>query len=395
MASAPAESPPPLIFFADDWGRHPSSSQHLTRHLLGKYEVHWINTIGTRTPAFNWSTLSRGWEKLRQWSRPPVADEGLPPHLHVMNPRMWPWFSRQRDRSFNRYLLTKQLQERVASFSRPPIVVAAVPIAAVLLDQIPVDRWVYYCVDDFSTWLGLDGRALRELEEELVSRADAIVAVSDALVEKMQGLGRESHLLTHGVELAHWEAVEQAAPLSGLAELPRPLVGFWGLVDRKIDLAFVERLAESMQEGSILMVGPRQDPDPALLRHPRLHWRDAVDYQELPRVAAAVDVLVMPYADIPANRASQPLKLKEYLATGRPVVVRDLPANCAWEDCLDLAHDAEEFARRVLQRLESGLPAEQKVARERLRDEDWAAKAEQFEHMALAPPVPTNSSTSY
>ena len=73
-------------------------------------------------------------------------------------------------------------------------------------------------------------------------------------------------------------------------------------------------------------------------------------FEELPRLAREAGVLVMPYADLPVTRAMQPLKLKEYLATGRPVVVRDLPATRPWADCLDLADTAEEFRQ-------CGLPA--------------------------------------
>jgi hypothetical protein len=91
----------------------------------------------------------------------------------------------------------------------------------------------------------------------------------------------------------------------------------------------------------------------------------------------------MPYEDMPVTRLIQPLKLKEYLATGKPVVVRDLPANRAWADCLDLAATPEEFARAVLHRLETGLPAEQRLARARLGGEGWREKAKAFEQWAL------------
>jgi hypothetical protein len=75
----------------------------------------------------------------------------------------------------------------------------------------------------------------------------------------------------------------------------------------------------------------------------------------------------------------QPLKLKEYLATGKPVIVRDLPANRAWADCLDIADSAERFTELVRRRLAVGVPEEQRRARQRLAGESWAAKARQFE----------------
>jgi hypothetical protein len=109
----------------------------------------------------------------------------------------------------------------------------------------------------------------------------------------------------------------------------------------------------------------------------------ALRYEQLPVLARAANVLIMPYADLPVTRAIQPLKLKEYLATGKPAVVRDLPANRDWADCLDLAANPEQFAESVTQRIRTGLPAEQKMARTRLRTETWATKAEQFARILL------------
>ena len=109
----PKEAPPNLLVFADDWGRHPSSCQHLVRHLLSRYEVCWVNTVGTRTPRLDLATLRRAWEKLRQWGRRSAASEPLPLNLQVWNPKMWPWFSTSFGRWLNRRLLLRQLSPLV------------------------------------------------------------------------------------------------------------------------------------------------------------------------------------------------------------------------------------------------------------------------------------------
>src|SRR5262249_37323525 len=103
----------------------------------------------------------------------------------------------------------------------------------------------------------------------------------------------------------------------------------------------------------------------------------------LPHLAREAAVLIMPYADLPVTRAMQPLKLKEYLATGRPAVVRDLPANQEWDDCLDLAATPQSFSDAVRRRLGTGLPEEQRRARARLATETWAKKACLFERSAF------------
>ena len=86
-------------------------------------------------------------------------------------------------------------------------------------------RWVYYCVDDFSTWPGLDQNTLLHMERDLVEAADEIIVVSETLGKRIAAMGRDSTLLTHGVDLEHWK-VESGKASIKLAGEPRVL--FWG-----------------------------------------------------------------------------------------------------------------------------------------------------------------------
>jgi glycosyltransferase involved in cell wall biosynthesis len=375
-----SEPAAPLLMFADDWGRHPSSCQHLIRQLRTSRDVVWVNTIGTRPPRLDMATFLRGWEKARQWLRPAADIPGLTPsNPRVLNPRMWPWFSSGLDRRVNRRLLLRQLRPVVRALPAPPVVVTTLPIVADLIDALPVARWVYYCVDDFSLWPGLDGAALRRLEAKLLPRVDEVIAVSETLRDRLAGLtGRPIRLLTHGVDLDFW-AGDCDESIAGLTGVERPLVVFWGVTDRRMDVAFVRRLAADLTCGTIVLVGPIDSPDPSLLKLPRVLHLGPQPFHRLPALARAAKVLVMPYADLPVTRAMQPLKLKEYLATGRPVVVRDLPSTREWSDALDLAVTPEAFSAAVRRRIDTDLPAGQRAARARLADESWAAKAEQFE----------------
>lgn len=376
---------PSLLVFADDWGRHPSSCQHLMRQLVGDYEIAWVNTIGMRTPRLDWATISRGLEKLRHWSKPRASTElPLPERLRVVNPRMWPWFGSGCSRWLNRQLLGKQLTKTIQQLPSPTIAVTTLPIVADLIGVLPVKRWVYYCVDDFSQWPGLDQSTLGRLDEQLAKRVDVCIAVSETLQDRLRSMGRESHLLTHGVDVEFWQARGRPEVVSELADLPRPLVVFWGVVDRRMDLTFLHRLAQDMQQGTIAIIGPWNDADPALPVPGKVVHVPPLSFEKLPWVAQEASVLVMPYADLPVTRAIQPLKMKEYLATGRPVVMRDLPATRPFADCLDLVQTAEAFSEVVRRRLVEGVPAEQVRARTaRLASEGWAAKARDLQRWAL------------
>jgi glycosyltransferase involved in cell wall biosynthesis len=243
---------------------------------------------------------------------------------------------------------------------------------------------VYYCVDDFCEWPGLDHKSITEAEKTLLQKAERVIAVSDVLQKKIAKLGRSSSLLTHGVDLAHWKRLKPPACPPELRNRERPCVLYWGTIDDRIDVAFVRRLACSVERGTVLLVGPELHSNPDLFSHPRVSRIAAVPYQRLPDFAREASVLFMPYTNCHATHAMQPLKLKEYLATGKPVVARDLPATRAWADALDLACTPHDFSAAVRRRLEGGVPDNQVLARRRLENETWDHKARQFERIAIS-----------
>jgi glycosyltransferase involved in cell wall biosynthesis len=158
---------------------------------------------------------------------------------------------------------------------------------------------------------------------------------------------------------------------------------FWGVIDRRLDVPSIAKLAAEMTEGTIVLVGPEQNPDPALVGMTRVARIGPVPYEQLPALAREARVLVMPYANLTVNQMLQPLKMKEYLATQLPVVLTDLPATRAWADALDVVTDPSMFSSVVRRRLETGLPREQSLARARLTNEGWTAKAAQFERWII------------
>lgn len=378
----------PLLVFADDWGRHPSSCQHLINQLLPEHLVLWVNTIGTRKPQLDVSTFRRGIGKVWQWlgkGAAPVMGESNP---RVLNPLMWPGFGSPLQRRLNRLLLVHQLRKAMRDLPALPIAITTIPLTADLVGPLPVERWIYYCVDEFGSWPGLDQESLRTMEKDLVRRVDRIIAAGPNLRDHLAGLGGSACLLSHGVDLELWQGKSMETPLPFLSELPRPVVAFWGLLDRRMDVHFVEQLAADMSAGCIVLAGPENDADGRLRALPRVVLPGKLPLEQLPSLARAADVLIMPYDDVPMTRALQPLKLKEYLATGKPVVVRDLPGNREWSSCLDLASDAATFSRLVRLRLDTGLPSEQLRARARLKGESWQAKARAFQTMIMDQELP-------
>lgn len=400
-----------FLVFTDDWGRHPSSCQHLMRFFLGEERGHhviWMNTIGTRPPRLDFLTLRRGFGKVFQWMKfgggnsVRESDDELRPVIH--HPLMYPWFRRRLDRKINRFALQRAVRRALAGVSGPVTAITTLPITADLVGETfpnsPISRWVYYCVDDWSCWPGADAVTMEKMEKELLVKVDVVVCAGEALQERLRGLGRDSYLLTHGVDLEKWSYEEDAGFANNkpsavfeklpkdfrlvdlLKDLPRPFFTFWGLIDERLDLEMVHRLADDIMAGTILLAGPNASRSVvSRLSHPKIRLLGKLLYEELPWLAWCSEVLIMPYRDIPVTRQMQPLKMTEYLASGRPAVVRRLPACEAWKDALDIIDTPEEFSRLARLRAETGFPESHHEARRRLETESWEAKAREFERM--------------
>ena len=373
-----------LVVFADDYGRHPSSCQRLIGQMLTERQVLWVNTIGMRRPRLRPSDASRAFSKLRQWCRPtPLAASQLDTNPIIVNPPMWPTFRNRLARTINAHTVAHSVRKAMEHHvDGPAVALTTLPITADLIGRLPVRRWVYCMVDDFTAWPELDHEALRRMENDQLQRVDAVAAVSEPLARRAAKAHHQPTIITHGVDLEQWQTptplTRHEPVLDRIASLPTPRALFWGLIDARLDATLLVKLATTWP-GSIVLIGPTMGDVSTLMQIERVHVPGAIRADYLPHAAALADVLIMPYVDAPVTRAMQPLKLLEYLATDRPAVCTDLPAVREWDDCCDVTN-RDTFVGRVLERAATGLTDEQRAARRlRLPSQSWSAKAKLLE----------------
>lgn len=382
-AQGAAAGRPRLVVFGDDWGRHPSSIQHLVHRLLPSYRVDWVNTVGMRRPRLDLTTVRRGTETLLGWAgrggaaktRPEEATRPAADAPRVHAPVYWPSFHGRFERALNARLLRRALRPLLTQWPPPVAVVTTVPIVSGVAEAFPDLNWIYYCVDDFGAWPGLDGAAIRHMERELLPLMRHVISASEVLRQRLRAMGADSEVLTHGVDLSQWHEVRRRPPRAAGA---RPAALYWGCADGRLDPEICLAVAGVAE---LHVVGPRREVDRRLLDHPAIHWHKPVPYEKLPDMAETADVLVMPYGDQEVTRAMQPLKLKEYLATPLPVVATPLPACRAWADAMDVTASPAEFARFVAAQAQAPTPPGHLAARARLREESWDRKAAAFRLM--------------
>ncbi len=181
---------------------------------------------------------------------------------------------------------------------------------------------VYDCMDELSQFHGA-APELIERERELTRAADVIFCGGRRMREKRLPLNPNTHFYGTGVDCDHFGAARSAElPVDPeIAALKGPVLGYFGVVDERLDYKLLTALADANSAWSIAMVGPVAKIDPASLpRRPNLHWLGARPYEQLPAITKGFSVCLMPFALNAATEYINPTKALEYMAAGRPVV---------------------------------------------------------------------------
>ncbi len=374
-----------FLVFSDDWGEHPSSCQHIFRHIVRDYPVVWVNTVGMRLPRLNKTDMVKGLKKLARMFWGPKAagaSKVLPAGLSVLQPFMLP-YNKGPWRAFNRRSVIKAVHKELRRRQLvSPILVTTVPNACDYIGAFGERRVVYYCVDDFAEWPGHEKDLVLEMERDLVTKADIFIATSEKLVQRLRSLGKPTHFLPHGVDCRAFEDIPEGREHPALAPIPRPRVGYVGLIDARLNWRLIEYLLQRLPEVSFVFVG-RVEIELALEHYANFYHVPPVPYTEVPLVLKSLDLLVLPYEVNSFTQTINPLKLKEYLASGRGIVGAPLQEIERFADYLIVARDLEEWLVRIRDFLFGGVLGPEGDRRSLLLSEDWSFKARQFLDICL------------
>jgi protoporphyrinogen oxidase/glycosyltransferase involved in cell wall biosynthesis len=261
------------------------------------------------------------------------------------------------------------------------------PMALPLLSELRPRAVVYDCMDELSAFKDAP-RQLRQRETALMKAADLVFTGGPALYEAKRHLHPQVHCLPSSVDAAHFapagvapesDAAAEAERLQGA--LPRPRLGFFGVIDERLDTALVDALARARPEWQIVMVGPVVKIDPAQLpRHPNLHWLGMQPYPMLPHLMAGWDVCLMPFALNEATRFISPTKTLEYLAGDKPVVSTAVPDVVGlYGAVVRIASDPAGFiaaCEAALAEPEDARARRREVSRETVAQSSWDSAAQ-------------------
>jgi glycosyltransferase involved in cell wall biosynthesis len=368
-----------VCFAGIDWWYHNrghSEGQIMTR-LARRVPVLWVNSIGMRVPRPGRTELAfaRYWRKAKSTLRGLRRDAS---GMWVLSPLFLPRHS-ARALAFNGRVVGAQVRAccRFLGMERPAAWVT-LPTAAPIVARGTWQRCVFSRSDDFAHLPEVDVAAIEGLERELFARADVTVFVNRVLYERDRALAREAQLLDHGVDFDHFAAVDalRSDCPEELRALARPIFGYYGALDEyTIDAELLVAVARRVAPATLLLVGPRQMDLSALGREPNVVWLPQRPYAELPRYAAQFDVALMPWLRNEWIEHCNPIKLKEYLAMGTPVVSTRFPELARYDGLVHVAEDPAEFLDALGRAAEEDDPELRARRRAAVRASSWESLA--------------------
>jgi glycosyltransferase involved in cell wall biosynthesis len=370
------------IVFGDDWGSHPSTTQHLIRNLPDRDRIVWVNSIGGRAPRINRTDIGRMYRKLlsltgnRKPRKRPMPmgaadqDAGWQPDL-IVSPMVLPWHEVELVRRFNRRRLRKQVEAAMhqVGFDRPNVLMSF-PVATWYLD-FPHGKVSYLRLDDYEKLPGVDAHLIRECEDRVLQTCDFVFVTASSLVPDVPGVREKTHYIPQGVDARHFGTVPSQPPRSRV-------LGFFGLLAEWIDFRMIAEVARRLPQWTFEFVGPVRYAPSSLTDLPNVRLLPPEPYTTLPDRLHTWDAAWIPFNVDKLTESVNPLKLREYLAAGLPTLCTEMPEARRLGEHVHVVQSSDDVVAFLSNVVGDDTAALREARKGSVRDHTWTERARQL-----------------
>jgi len=363
-----------IICFANDWDSDPLSKKHIMLQLAKRNRILWVNSIGTRTPQVSARDFRRLFHKLRKFSG---GCKRQADGLYLYSPLAVPFHGNRTAQWINRHWLPWCLRRTLRQLHfRNPITWTFLPTSADVVGSLGEQLIVYQCVDEFSEFTGTNKTALLEMERRLIQRADLVIVSSDRLYESKRHHNPNTFLVRHGVDVEHFRRACSPTTVvpPELAAMRSPVIGFHGLVADWVDLELIRFLASARPEWSFVLIGKLETNTEPLRSLSNVHLLGKKEYELLPAYCKGFDVAILPFVLNDLTLAANPLKLREYLAAGLPVVSSAIPEAAKLGNAVRLGASHGHFLDQIETLLAEGQRGPTMAISQTMDSHSWAER---------------------
>jgi len=372
-----------ICFGGEDWWyHHPHSKNHLMRRFArAGNKVIFVNSISMGLASVKSKDLvPRISRKLKSYAKlARTTEEGIT----VVSPAIFPFFGSRVASATNRHLLTSQ----IATLARRrglsnPILWIAIPTAVEVVGRLNESLIIYHVSDKYDANTmdhATDPAFIRKLHERAICAADLIFYSSRKLLAEASRGRERSYLLEQAVDFDHWSKIADGdlRVAEEVRKITRPRLGYFGAIEPwLIDQELIKLASRTRPELNWVFIG-NKSRGLEIESLPNVHFLPPVPYQELPNYAAGFDLCVLPWnTDVPFTSYGSAIKVREYLASGKPVVIAPLPEYESMSDVLRIARSRDQFLQLIDDALCEEGSDRARARQDAVRTGTWDARAE-------------------
>ncbi len=372
-----------IVFGSDKW-EYPGLQQTIMRLLSRNNRILFVNPLGTRRVSVKFSEFGIYFNRaIRIFQRDNNNGGEEAKKFRVCNPWMIPLVYNRAIMGLNKSIMHAQFSRLLSNLEFDKYILwVGTPTAASFLDIFDPSLIIYNPVDRYSEFSFVDSAKIVDYEKHIASRADAIICTSDAIKKDLEPYNSNCFTVTHGVDVNHFHsALNNSSIPDDMRNIPGPIIGYFGGLSERVNWELLNDVAIRYKDANMVLIGkkiPGIKEMEQLKRKSNVHFLGYRDYKVLPDYLKQFTVCLIPYVVNDLLLAVDPIKLREYLAVGKPVVSVDLPEVRKLQDVLYIGKNNDDFVEKIGRAIKENNPS---LTEERIRAawrSDWGVKIEEI-----------------